>query len=89
MDILDHKWEFYKANLFKNILYGYCENVETNVELNNHFKILMCTQISIQKGSKFCFCDKEVNEYINVRVYAKNFNILRIMSGMGSLAYTN
>ena len=39
--------------------------------------------------NKFCFCDKEVNEYINVRVYAKNFNILRIMSGMGSLAYTN
>jgi hypothetical protein len=49
MDILDHKWEFYKANLSKNILYGYCENFETIVELHNHLKILMCIQISIQK----------------------------------------
>jgi hypothetical protein len=30
----------------------------------------------------------DVNNY-NVRVYAINYNILRVMSGMGGLAYSN
>ena len=29
------------------------------------------------------------NDNYNIRVYAINYNILRIMSGMGGLAYSN
>jgi hypothetical protein len=39
--------------------------------------------------NEICFCNKLISEYINIRIYATNFNILRIMSGMGGVAYTN
>ena len=41
------------------------------------------------KINKICFCDETTSEFVDIRIYALNYNILRIMSGMGGVAYTN
>ena len=41
------------------------------------------------KVNDICYCTGKPNEFVNIRVYAINYNILRIMSGMGGLAYSN
>ena len=41
------------------------------------------------KINEICFCNESISEFVDVRIYAVNYNILRIMSGMGGVAYTN
>ena len=41
------------------------------------------------KINDICYCTGKPNEFVNIRVYAINYNILRIMSGMGGIAYSN
>ena len=41
------------------------------------------------KINDICFCNESISEFVDIRIYAVNYNILRIMSGMGGVAYTN
>jgi hypothetical protein len=45
------------------------------------------TSIDSTKSAKDAASDKQASA--NVNIYATNYNVLRIMSGMGGLAYSN
>ena len=60
------------------------DNAVLNLTLNEH-----PTGIGSQEHATTSNSGYKQNNDVNVRVYATNYNVLRIMSGMGGLAYSN
>lgn len=52
--------------------------------------LLNCLGIDVELKEGSCVRDKQIYKYTyNLRVYCVNYNILKIVAGMGGLAYTN
>ena len=61
------------------------DNAVLNLNLNEHPTGIA----SIPSNGQTSSAGYLRNNDVNVRVYATNYNVLRIMSGMGGLAYSN
>ena len=60
------------------------DNAVLNLTLNEHPTGIGGLEHATTSNSGY-----KQNNDVNVRVYATNYNVLRIMSGMGGLAYSN
>ena len=93
LENIENEFCILNCNCKTSIYHNKCINELINFNIKEHIRIRcpQCRYIFKTKprlNIKYAIDSNTGNE-INVQVFAVNYNILRIMSGMGSISYSN